>query len=305
RLTRPRPLSAFRVGPAAASSQLRADYAEAQRRSGIAWQVLAAVNYIESDFGRMREASVAGAQGPMQFLPSTWSAYGRGSIRDPHAAILAAARFLNAAGGRRDERAALYRYNPSAAYVDAVERYAGRIRRDPRTFLVLYARPLVVRTRPGTGGSGRPLCYIIARAGWFPAPTLQRTRTQGEPRTHELVPASRSAVRASLCRGGGRLRPLPHELAARPARGHGAHAGDRPRGPGRRRSLPPPAVHDGGGRRDRAVPHPRLLPPPLLGHGDRLPDRRGVLRRRRLHRDERRRALERPHRGGGAHRSAA
>ena len=172
RLTRPRPLSAFRVGPAAASSQLRADYAEAQRRSGIAWQVLAAVNYIESDFGRMREASVAGAQGPMQFLPSTWSAYGRGSIRDPHAAILAAARFLNAAGGRRDERAALYRYNPSAAYVDAVERYAGRIRRDPRTFLVLYARPLVVRTRPGTGGSGRPLCYIIARAGWFPAPTL-------------------------------------------------------------------------------------------------------------------------------------
>src|SRR5581483_2105002 len=78
RLTPPRPLSAFRVGAAAAAAKLRAYYSEAQRRSGIAWQVLAAVNYVESDFGRMREASVAGAQGPMQFMPSTWASYGRG-----------------------------------------------------------------------------------------------------------------------------------------------------------------------------------------------------------------------------------
>ena len=149
RLTPPRPLSAFRVGAAAAAAKLRAYYSEARRRSGIAWQVLAAVNYVESDFGRMREASVAGAQGPMQFMPSTWASYGRGDVHDPHAAILAAARFLNAAGGRRDERAALYRYNPSSAYVDAVERYAGRIRRDSTAFLVFYARPLVVRTPAG------------------------------------------------------------------------------------------------------------------------------------------------------------
>ena len=149
RLTPPRPLSAFRTGAAAAASELRAYYAEAQRRSGIAWQVLAAVNYVESDFGRLREASVAGAQGPMQFMPSTWATYGRGSIHEPRAAILAAGRFLAAAGGVGNERAALYRYNPSSAYVDAVERYAGRIRRDPRAFLVYYARPLVVRTPAG------------------------------------------------------------------------------------------------------------------------------------------------------------
>jgi membrane-bound lytic murein transglycosylase B len=149
RLTPARPLSAFRVGAAAAAAKLRAYYADGQRRSGIPWQVLAAVNYVESDFGRMREASVAGAQGPMQFMPSTWASYGRGNIRDPHGSILAAARFLNAAGGRRDERAALYRYNPSPAYVDAVERYAGRIRRDSSAFLVFYARPLVVRTPAG------------------------------------------------------------------------------------------------------------------------------------------------------------
>ncbi|MDX6486427.1 MAG: hypothetical protein QOF43_1580 [Gaiellaceae bacterium] len=149
RLTPARPLSAFHVGPAAAAEKLRAYYAEGQRRSGVAWQVLAAVNYVESDFGRARESSVAGAQGPMQFIPSTWARYGRGDVHDPHAAILGAARFLRAAGAPGDERAALYRYNPSRAYVDAIERYAGRIRRDPRAFLVFYARRLIVRTPAG------------------------------------------------------------------------------------------------------------------------------------------------------------
>jgi soluble lytic murein transglycosylase-like protein len=104
RLTPARPLSAFRVGPAAAAAKLRAYYAEAERRSGIAWQVLAAVNYVESDFGRVRQSSVAGAQGPMQFMPSSWRAYGHGNVHDPHQAILAAARFLHAAGGTIDER---------------------------------------------------------------------------------------------------------------------------------------------------------------------------------------------------------
>jgi len=107
------------------------------------------VNYVESDFGRLREPSASGALGPMQFLPSTWAAYGRGNVRDPHAAILAAARFLRAAGGTRDERGALYHYNSSTRYVDAIERYAGRIRREPAAFLVFYARRLLVRTKTG------------------------------------------------------------------------------------------------------------------------------------------------------------
>ena len=149
RLTPPRPLSAFRPGPAAAASKLRAWYAEGRRRSGVSWQVLAAVNFVESDFGRLRETSVAGAQGPMQIMPSTWASYGRGDVHDPRAAILGAARFLRAAGAQADERGALYRYNPSPAYVDAVERYAGRIRRSARAFAQYYARPVVVRTPAG------------------------------------------------------------------------------------------------------------------------------------------------------------
>ena len=134
-----------RLGPALPVVRLRALYAEAQRRSGVPWQLLAAVNYIESDFGRLREASASGAQGPMQFMPATWASYGRGNVHDPQAAILAAARYLRAAGAPRDERGALLRYNPSSLYVDAVERYAGRIRRDSASLLVFYVRVLLVR----------------------------------------------------------------------------------------------------------------------------------------------------------------
>jgi membrane-bound lytic murein transglycosylase B len=84
----------------------------------------------------------------MQFIPSTWATYGRGDVHDPRQAILAAARFLRAAGWP-DRRRALYRYNPSWAYVDAVERYAGRIRRDPRMLRAYWARQVIVRTPSG------------------------------------------------------------------------------------------------------------------------------------------------------------
>jgi soluble lytic murein transglycosylase-like protein len=149
RLTPPQPLKAFRVGRASPAADLLRFYREGQTRSGVPWRVLAAVNYVESDFGRLRNASVSGAQGPMQFLPSTWRTYGRGDIHDPHAAILAAARFLRAAGAPRDLRGALYRYNASPAYVDAILRLAGRIARQQRVFLVFYARRLIVRTPSG------------------------------------------------------------------------------------------------------------------------------------------------------------
>ena len=145
RLSPKKPGPPVRLGPALPVARLRALYAEAQRRSGVAWQVLAAVNYVESDFGRLREPSASGAQGPMQFMPATWASYGRGNVHDPHAAILAAARFLRAAGAPADERGALLRYNPSSLYVDAVERYAGRLRRDPASLFVFYARVPLIR----------------------------------------------------------------------------------------------------------------------------------------------------------------
>jgi murein DD-endopeptidase MepM/ murein hydrolase activator NlpD len=94
---------------------------------GIPWQVLAAINKVESNFGRNMGPSSAGALGWMQFMPSTWLRWGLDAdgdgVADPwHAtdAVYAAARYLAAAGGRSDIARALYAYNHAQWYVDEV-----------------------------------------------------------------------------------------------------------------------------------------------------------------------------------------
>jgi soluble lytic murein transglycosylase-like protein len=112
--------------------------------------VLAAVNFVESAFGKLRSASAAGAQGPMQFMPSSWRAYGLGgNVHDPHDAIIGAANYLRAAGALHDIRRALHAYNPSGRYVDAVLRYAHEIGVDAHNFYELYSWQVFVKTSSG------------------------------------------------------------------------------------------------------------------------------------------------------------
>ena len=73
---------------------------------GIPWPVLAAINKVESNFGRNMGPSSAGAIGWMQFMPSTWLRWGADSNGDgiadpwnPKDAVFSAARYLAAAGG--------------------------------------------------------------------------------------------------------------------------------------------------------------------------------------------------------------
>jgi membrane-bound lytic murein transglycosylase B len=128
------------------ADRLRAHYTAAQRRFGVGWHVLAAINFVESAFGRLRNESTAGARGPMQFIPATWRAYGLGGdIRDPRDAVLGAANYLHANGAPRSYRRALFHYNRSPHYVAAILHFARRIHRDPRAFYAYYAWQVYVR----------------------------------------------------------------------------------------------------------------------------------------------------------------
>jgi hypothetical protein len=141
----------YRTGKPLPPRTLLRHYRKAQRRFGVPWRVLAAVNFVESAFHKLRNASAAGAQGPMQFIPSTWDAYGMGGdVDDPHDAIMGAANYLRASGAPGDLSGALYAYNPSSLYVNAVLAYTDRIRRDPHAFLSYYSWQVFVR-RPDGG----------------------------------------------------------------------------------------------------------------------------------------------------------
>lgn len=122
----PKPsLPAWRIVVPAALAELEADYRGAAAEFGLPWTYLAAIHLVETGTGRIRGTSDAGAQGPMQFMPATWEAYGGGGdINDSHDAIYGAARYLAANNGATDMPNALYRYNRSDHYVRAVTTYA-------------------------------------------------------------------------------------------------------------------------------------------------------------------------------------
>ena len=124
-------------------------YREAQQAYGIAWQYFAAINLIETNMGRIQGLSSAGAQGPMQFMPATWASYGRGDVNNPHDAILAAGRYLQAHGAPSNMTRAIYAYNPSMLYVRAVQLYAQQMFASERAFLAYYNWEVYVQTKTG------------------------------------------------------------------------------------------------------------------------------------------------------------
>jgi hypothetical protein len=143
-------LPSWRIVTPPPPEELLGYYREAEMASGIPWQYLAAINLVETRMGRIVGDSSAGAQGPMQFIPSSWEAFGAGGdVHDPRDAILAAGRYLAAAGGPSDMRAAIFAYNHSDAYVDAVTRYASMMQADERAYLGYYHWPVNYRTVDG------------------------------------------------------------------------------------------------------------------------------------------------------------
>jgi len=180
-------------------------YRAAGLRYGIRWEILAAINEIESDYGRNLNVSSAGALGWMQFMPSSWRAYGvdanRDGTKDPYEAIdaiFAAARYLRAAGYERDVRGAIYAYNHAWWYVDSVMQRARAIAAD---YLSLpRARRLDARF-------ASRLVRIASRSGVAWELMLAVLRVRGKDGS---VPATRAQLRAlarRLVRLGARRHP--------------------------------------------------------------------------------------------------
>jgi hypothetical protein len=124
-------------------------YQAAGAQYGIHWQILAAINEVETGFGRNLRESSAGAIGWMQFLPSSWHRYGidadgdgKADPWDPVDAIFAAARYLHAAGAESSLPNAIFAYNHAGWYVDQVINRA-------RTFAGLPDDLVAVLTRQG------------------------------------------------------------------------------------------------------------------------------------------------------------
>lgn len=143
-------IPAWHIIAPAPADELLSYYREAEAASGVSWNYLAAINLIETRLGSVVGPSSAGAQGPMQFLPSTFAAYGEGTdIYSPRDSIMAAGRYLAANNFAGNPDSAIYRYNNDSRYVQAVNDYAAILAADPAAFTGYHGWEVYLKTPQG------------------------------------------------------------------------------------------------------------------------------------------------------------
>ncbi len=169
-------MPAWRIVEPEPPEQLLTWFRQTEAEFGIPWQYLAAINLVETGMGRIRGTSIAGAQGPMQFLPATWAAYGEGDINDHRQAIRAAACYLQANGGPNDMNNALWNYNHSQHYVRGVQQYAALLTEHPGAFTGFYNWGVFYRTT--VGDLYLPIGYEATER----VPVEEYLATNGQPR---------------------------------------------------------------------------------------------------------------------------
>ena len=146
-------------------------YQAAGTEYGIRWEVLAAINEIETDYGRNLSTSSAGAMGWMQFMPGTWETYGVDANRDgekdpynPVDAIFSAARYLKASGASDSIERAIFSYNHADWYVADVLKRAKELAALPPD-LVGALTGLTMGRAPVTGPTNYAGAYNFSKAG--------------------------------------------------------------------------------------------------------------------------------------------
>jgi membrane-bound lytic murein transglycosylase B len=153
----PKTLPDWKIVAPRTAETLMGFYKEAEATFGVPWYYLASIHLVETRMGRIRGLSSAGAQGPMQFMPGTWAMYGKGDINDDHDSILSAARYLVAAGAPNDMQKALYAYNHSLFYVNALILYANVMKADPAAYRGYWGWQVYYPTQEGP---------ILLPVGW-------------------------------------------------------------------------------------------------------------------------------------------
>jgi soluble lytic murein transglycosylase-like protein len=167
-------------------------YKAAAVQYGVPWQILAAINEIETDYGSDLSVSSAGAVGWMQFMPSTWLQYGVDALNagyadpyNPVDAVFAAARYLRAAGAATDLRAAILSYNHSEEYVESVLLRAKLISSYPKDVIATLTG-LIDGRLPVTGH----------KLSWDPVPTPSTTSSSATAGA-SAVPSAPTATTAA------------------------------------------------------------------------------------------------------------
>ncbi|HET9124145.1 MAG TPA: lytic murein transglycosylase, partial [Solirubrobacteraceae bacterium] len=165
----------------------------------VPWSVLAAINQIETDYGRNLSVSTAGAVGWMQFMPSTWKRYGvdatGNGVADPYNpvdAIFSAARYLHAAGASSNLAQAIFAYNHAAWYVQSVLLRAKLIAGIPAT-LVTSLSDLVEGRFPVAARARWSSDNVVSRAGLHHRTTQASTTVAGGSATGTAVFAHRDS----------------------------------------------------------------------------------------------------------------
>ncbi|WP_354697313.1 hypothetical protein DSM112329_02936 [Paraconexibacter sp. AEG42_29] len=127
------PAAMSTVGRGSIPAQFIPLYVASAERFGLGpegWLWLAAIHKVETDQNRNVNTSSAGAQGPMQFMPGTWAAYGidadgdgRADIQNTADAIHSAGKYLAASGAPGDWHKAVFAYNHAEWYYQRVLRH--------------------------------------------------------------------------------------------------------------------------------------------------------------------------------------
>jgi membrane-bound lytic murein transglycosylase B len=192
-------------------------YKAAAVQYGVPWQILAAINEIETNYGADQSVSTAGAVGWMQFMPETWMSYGVDALNagyadpyNPVDAVFAAARYLRAAGAGTDLHGAILAYNHSEEYVASVMLRAKLISTYPKPVIATLTG--LVDGRPPVGGK-------VLEWGALPA----------EPPSSSSATANAAAVPSAAAKATGSS-ATPGAVSARPPGAVAAsHAAPKPR----------------------------------------------------------------------------